>query len=51
VLPAAPAAGAVIGADFDFAYLCRFLDDVQDFENVMAGPWKAEGVKFRSVRT
>ncbi len=42
---------AVIGADFDFAYLCRFLDDVQDFENVMAGLWKAEGVKFRSVRT
>ncbi|WP_457105906.1 DUF2460 domain-containing protein [Methylobacterium sp. P5_C11] len=50
VLPAAPAAGAVIGADFDFAYLCRFLDDIQDFENVMAGLWKAEGVKFRSVR-
>lgn len=51
VLPAAPAAGAVIGAAFSFAYLCRFLDDVQDFENVMAGLWKAEGVKFRSVRT
>lgn len=51
VLPAAPAAGAVIGAAFSFAYQCRFLDDVQDFENVMAGLWKAEGVKFRSVRT
>ncbi len=51
VLSAAPGAGAVIGADFSFAYLCRFLDDVQDFENVMAGLWKAEGVKFRSVRT
>lgn len=51
VLPAAPAAGAVIGADFSFAYLCRFLDDVQDFENVMAGLWKAEALKFRSVRT
>ncbi|MDF2600274.1 MAG: uncharacterized protein K0Q54_3097 [Methylobacterium brachiatum] len=47
----APAAGAVIGADFSFAYLCRFVDDVQDFENVMAGLWKAEAVKFRSVRT
>ena len=51
VLPAPPAAGAVIGADFSFAYLCRFLDDVQDFENVMAGLWKAEALKFRSVRT
>ena len=46
-----PAAGAAITADFSYAFLCRFLDDSQDFENVMSGLWQVQSLKFRSVRT
>ena len=49
-LPTAPAAGAAITADFSYAFLCRFLDDSQDFENVMSGLWQVASLKFRSVR-
>lgn len=47
---AAPAAGAAVVADVGYAFLCRFLDDQQDFENVMAGLWQVQSLKFRSVR-
>ena len=47
---AAPAAGAPIVADVGYAYLCRFLDDAQDFEIIMAGLWQVRSLKFRSVR-
>ena len=47
----APAAGAPITADFSYAFVCRFLDDRQDFENLAAGLWQLGGLKFRSVRT
>lgn len=50
VFAAAPAAGAAIAADVGYAFLCRFLDDAQDFENVMAGLWQVRSLKFRSVR-
>lgn len=46
-----PAAGAAVTADFTYAFLCRFLDDAQDFENVMGGLWQLASLKFRSVRT
>ena len=46
-----PAAGAAVTADFTHAFLCRFLDDQQDFENVMSGLWQLASLKFRSVRT
>ena len=46
----APSAGAAIVADVGYAFLCRFLDDQQDFENVMAGLWQVKSLKFRSVR-
>ena len=46
----APAAGAPVTADFAYAFLCRFLDDQEDFENVMSGLWRVESLKFRSVR-
>ncbi len=46
----APAAGAAVVVDVDYAFLCRFLDDSQDFENVMSGLWQVRSLKFRSVR-
>jgi hypothetical protein len=45
----APAAGAVIAADFTYAFLCRFLDDGIDFEHLMQGLWAAKSVRFRSI--
>jgi hypothetical protein len=50
-LASAPAAGATVSADFTYAFLCRFLDDQEDFENVMSGLWTVSTLKFRSVRT
>lgn len=47
----APANGAAIGATFAYAFQCRFDADDQDFEQFMQNLWKAESVKFRSVRT
>ena len=47
---AAPVAGAAIVADVGYAFLCRLLDDQQDFENVMSGLWQLASLKFRSVR-
>jgi uncharacterized protein (TIGR02217 family) len=46
----APASGAAIAATFQYAFLCRFLDDQAEFENFMAGLWKVGSLKFRSVR-
>ena len=46
----APATGAAIVADVGYAFVCRFLDDQQDFENVMSGLWQVRSLKFRSVR-
>ena len=50
-LASVPPAGASITASFAYAYLCRFLDDQQDFENIMSGLWQLQSLKFRSVRT
>ena len=47
----ATAAGTAIAADFSYAFVCRFLDDQEDFENIMKGLWKMQSLKFRSVRT
>jgi hypothetical protein len=51
VFEAPPPAGAVITADFSYGFLCRFLDDQCDFENVLQGLWAVKSLKFRSVRT
>jgi uncharacterized protein (TIGR02217 family) len=48
---AAPAIGATIAATFTYAFQCRFDSDDLDFEQFMQGLWKADSVKFRSVRT
>jgi len=46
----APPTGAVVTADFTFAFLCRFLSDSQDFEQFMSNYWEAASIKFRSVK-
>ncbi len=46
----APGSGVVITADFSYAFVCRFLDDQEDFENVMSGLWTVDALKFRSVK-
>jgi uncharacterized protein (TIGR02217 family) len=51
VFGAAPGAGVAIAATFAFAFQCRFDSDDQDFEQFMSNLWKAESVKFKSVRT
>ena len=48
---APPAAEAPITADFTYAFVCRFDDDQEDFENIMSGLWQLQSLKFRSVRT
>jgi uncharacterized protein (TIGR02217 family) len=46
----APGNGAVIAAAFSFAFVCRFLDDQNDFEEFMSGLWTMQSLKFRSVK-
>ena len=45
-----PEFDVVVTADFDYAFVCRFLDDQEDFENFMNGLWKVDALKFRSVK-
>jgi hypothetical protein len=45
-----PGSGVAITATFSYAFQCRFAADDQDFENFMQSLWRAETVKFRSVR-
>jgi uncharacterized protein (TIGR02217 family) len=47
---APPLSGATITASFAYAFVCRFLEDSQDFENFMQNLWAAKSVKFRSTR-
>jgi hypothetical protein len=46
----APGSGSVIAATFSFAFVCRFLDDQNDFEEFMSGLWTVQSLKFRSVK-
>jgi len=43
--------GSLITATFYFAFVCRFSDDQNDFENFMNGLWKVDSLKFKSVRS
>ncbi len=47
----APAVATAVTADFSYAFVCRFTEDAQDFENILAGLWQLDSLKFRSVRT
>ncbi len=46
----APAEGVVVSADFGALYLCRFSEDVADFENFMALFWEFQTCKLQTVR-
>ena len=46
----APGAGVQISADFSYAFVCRFLADTSDFENIMNGFWQNTSLKFQSVK-
>ena len=46
----APANGAVITADFSYAFVCRFNEDVEDFEEFMALLSACKTVTFTGVR-
>ena len=43
--------GAVVSANFSYAFQCRFLDDQMEFEEFMANLWKLGSMKFRSVKS
>jgi uncharacterized protein (TIGR02217 family) len=51
VFGTAPASGVSIAATFAYAFQCRFDSDDQDFEQFMSALWRADSVKFKSVRT
>lgn len=45
-----PAAGAIILADFNYAFLCRFMDDQVEFDHFMWGLWSMPSLKFKTFR-
>jgi len=46
----APATGAPVTADFGVLWLCRFAEDVQDFEEFMIMLWTLRTVRLITVR-
>lgn len=50
-LTSAPANGAAVSADFVYYFVCRFLDDVHDYEEFMFRLHTLKSCKFRSRRT
>jgi hypothetical protein len=46
----APAAGVTVTADFGVLWLCRFAEDVADFENFSALLWRWGTVKLQTTR-
>jgi uncharacterized protein (TIGR02217 family) len=51
VFTSAPGSGVAITATFTYAFQCRFDSDDMDFEQFMSALWKADSVKFKSLRT
>ncbi len=47
----APAAGAVLTADFTAAHLARFIDDTEDLEQFMSELWQAGAIRLETVRS
>lgn len=48
-LAAAPAAGALVTANFTYDFPVRFSDDTQEYENFMYQLWSLKQLKFQSV--
>jgi hypothetical protein len=49
ILNTAPSLGAAITATFSFYYVCRFMEDNQDFEEFYKDRWTVNSLKFRSI--
>lgn len=47
----APSAGEVVGADFTYYFVCRFLDDLHDYEEFLYQVHRLQSCKLRTVRT
>ena len=45
----APGSGVAITATFSFYYLCRFVEDEQNFEQFFYNRWTVPGLKFQAV--
>lgn len=45
-----PPPGVTLTMDFYFFYLCRFLEDLADFEEFLSNRWGVKSFKFRSVK-
>jgi hypothetical protein len=43
-----PAAGAVLTISFTYYYLCRFVEDEQDYEEFSKNRWAVKSLKFRA---
>ena len=50
VFAAPPGPGVQVSADFGLLWLCRFAEDVADFENFLSLLWNWGSVKLRTVR-
>jgi uncharacterized protein (TIGR02217 family) len=50
VFDSAPSEGAVITMDFFFYYFCRWLEDIQDYEQFFQHLWEYKSCKFRSTK-
>ena len=48
-MPYPPPANAVISMTFSYYYLCRFVEDEQDFEEFAKNRWVVPSLKFRAV--
>ncbi len=49
VFDTAPSPGAIISADLQFFYVCRFLEDMVDFEKFYQDLWTLQTCNIRSV--
>lgn len=47
---AAPASGAAITLDMTFGFICRFSDDIEDFEEIAQKLYQLGSLKFEMVR-
>jgi len=47
---AAPAAGAVITADFGYYWRCIFQEDLSEFDKFMNHLWEHKGIKIETVK-
>ncbi len=50
-LSTAPVSGAIITADYNYYFRCRFVDDSYAFENFMSQLWQLKKLTFISVRS